>query len=93
MASRLGIKVIAPATVLIGSEGVGFAALLPQFGGKEGIIADPDWETIRPHAKALMALGYGFSAVELGSGGDDERWKDMLRDWGWSANEPKPSWW
>lgn len=93
LACRLGIKVSAPATVHLADKSVTFTALLPQFGGKSGIIVDPDWEVISPHADALLKLGHGFSAVELGSGGDDERFKEMLRDWGWSADEPKPSWW
>ncbi|HEX5184207.1 MAG TPA: hypothetical protein VFW19_13805 [Allosphingosinicella sp.] len=93
LASQLDIKVTAPATVLLGDESVTFTALLPQFGGDSGMIADPQWEVISPYADALLKLGYAYSAVELGSDGDDDSARRMLRDWGWSAPEPKPGWW
>jgi hypothetical protein len=93
LGSRLGFKVIAPATVMVGDERVTFTALLPQFGGNSGMIADPDWETIDSHRDALLKLGYGYSAVSLGSDGHDESAQDMLRDWGWSASERTPDWW
>jgi hypothetical protein len=93
LASRLGIEVTAPVTVQVGDESATFAALLPQFGGRKGMIADPDWEAIDPHADALLRLGYGFSAIEIGSDPDDESTKEVLRDWGWTVSEPMPDWW
>ncbi len=93
LASRLGVEVIAPATILVEGESVTFTALLPQFGAANGMIAHPDWETIEPHADALLKLGYGYSAVTLGSDVDDEGARAMLRDWSWSASEPTPQWW
>lgn len=93
LASRLGFEVIAPASVLVGEGSATFAALLPQIGAKNGMIVDPDWEAISPYADALLRLGYGFSAVDIGTDPDAESAKKMLRDWGWSADEPKPSWW
>ena len=93
LASRLGVEVIAPATILVEDESVTFTALLPQLGATNGMIADPDWEKIDPHADALLKLGYGYSAVMLGGDSDDESAQDMLRDWGWSASEPTPHWW
>ncbi len=84
---------MAPATVDIGGEIVAFTALLEQFGGKRGLVADPDWETISPHAASLLELGYSFSTVSLGDHPDYESAKEMLRDWGWSASEPEPQWW
>ena len=93
LAFRLGFQVTAPATIPVGDGSATFTALLPQFGGENGMIADPYWEAISPYADALLRLGYGYSAVEIGSNPDDESAKEMLRDWGWSAAEPKPSWW
>jgi hypothetical protein len=93
LASRLRFEVIAPATIRLLDGSATFTALLPQFGGNAGMIADPDWETISPYADALFTLGYGYSAVEIGDGPDYESAKEMLRDWGWSAAGPKPSWW
>lgn len=93
LASRLGIKVIAPAIIEAGNETASFVALLPQFGGKNGMIADPEWNAIEPHAASLIKLGYGYSAVSLGAETDDESAQEMLRDWGWSSEERKPPWW
>jgi hypothetical protein len=93
LASRLGLEVIAPAIVSVGERSTTFAALLPQIGAKNGMIVDPEWEAIGPHADALSRLGYAYSAVDIGTDFDAESAKEMLRDWGWSADEPKPSWW
>jgi hypothetical protein len=57
------------------------------------MIANPDRETIRPHADALLNLEYGYSAVAVGSDNDDEGAQDLLRDWGWPASEPTPHSW
>jgi hypothetical protein len=92
LAFRLGFEVVAPATIQVGDATVSFTALLPQFGGKNGMIADPEWEAISPFAEALWNLGYGFSTVEIGSVPDDDSIKEMLRDWSWSGGELKPSW-
>lgn len=94
LASQLGFKIVAPATVVVGDERVTFTALLPQFGGEQGMIADPDWEKISPHADALLRLGFGYSVVEVGCHtAEADSAREMLRDWGWSAADPKPSWW
>jgi hypothetical protein len=93
LASRLGVEVIAPATIIVGDDSVTFTALLPQFGAPNGVVAHADWNAIGPHASTLGDLGYGFSTVTLDSETDDESAKEMLRDWGWSAPEPMPLWW
>ncbi len=93
MALCLGLQIIAPATVSLGSQTATFTALLLQFGGKNGMIVDPDWMTISPLADALVRLGYGYSVVELDHITDDDGPQKMLRDWGWTAAEAKPSWW
>jgi hypothetical protein len=87
----LGLGVTAPVAIAVAGKELTFTALLPQLGGRHGIIVDPDWEAIGPHSDELTRLGFGFSAVEIGD--DVESAKEMLRDWGWTANEPKPSWW
>ena len=93
LGSQLGFRVIAPATLLVEGESVTFTALLPQLGGENGMIADPQGETIIRYADALRRLGYGYSVVELGSDADAESAQEMLRDWGWSGREPRPLWW
>jgi hypothetical protein len=93
LASRLAFKVTTPVTLQLEGENVTFTALLPQFGGKKGMIADPDWEMLSRHRGALMNLGYGYSTVGLGGEPLDQNAKAMLRDWGWSASEPRPCWW
>src|SRR3982751_5214332 len=91
LASRLGFNVTAPATIRVGDDDLTFTGLLPQFGGRSGMIVDPHWEAIGPHAAAFTKLGYGFSSVELTEDLDPESSKEMLREWGWTAAEPKPS--
>lgn len=78
---------------MIGTSRVTFTALLPQIGGESGMIVDPEWTVIEPHADMLWKLGYGYSAVSLGLDDDYDSAREMLRDWGWSAAEQEPSWW
>ena len=93
LASRLGLTISSPATILVGDDSVTFTALLPELGGRRGMIADHDWEVINPHTETLRQLGYAFSAVELGGDLDRDSLKEMFRDWGWTADGPKPPWW
>ena len=95
LGSRLSIEVKAPAIVFIGGEEVSFTALLPQFGAENGMIAEADCQLMERHAAALIKEGFGYSVVELGVGDDaeDQSAKDMLRDWGWVASMPRPTWW
>jgi hypothetical protein len=93
LAARLGFELKAPACVPIAGESVTFTAHLPQFGSEMGMIADPDGHLMSRYATALVALGYGYSVVELGGNEDVEGAQEMLRDWGWTATQPKPSWW
>lgn len=92
LGARLGLQVEALATVALDDTSATFTALLPQLGAKNGMIAGSDWDAISPFADALLRQDYGFSVVEIGDG-EDESVKEMLRDWGWSAAEPKPAWW
>ena len=90
---RLGFDVVAPVSLELDGESVTFTALLPQFGAKNGMIADPDWNALQPHASTLISCGYGYSAVSLGADEGDQSAQAMLRDWGWSVSERKPPWW
>ena len=90
LASRLGIQIIAPATLVLRGERVLFTALLPQFGAARGMIAEPDGQFLSRHWIALAEQGYGYSAVEIGT--DEDSAREMLRDWSWAADSPPPSW-
>jgi hypothetical protein len=95
---RLRIDVIAPIEIEVGGVKARFTALLPQFGAPAGMIVDADWEAIGPHKSALLAGGYGFSCVGAGDAADLDdpeamaSAREMLADWGWSSNSPKPEW-
>ena len=92
LAASLGVEVIAPASLVLGETRVTFAALLPHFGGKNGMIAHPDFDAISPHREQLTKLGYGYSAVSIGDEDDDVSAQELLRDWGWTASEAPPHW-
>jgi hypothetical protein len=92
LGKHLGVEVVSP-FVFESNEGpVEFAALLPQFGARRGIVVDRDWEALGPHADALCAEGFGFSCCEVGEYDERKPPLDMLRDWEWSSTAPKPDW-
>jgi len=90
--AQLGIAIDAPCEIrLADGTRVHASAHIKDFGAENGMIADPDWDRIAPYAKALIASGYGYSRVALGSF-DRERIIALLADWGWAAPEPPPAW-
>ena len=93
LGSRLGFRVVAPVALDLEGESVSFTALLPDFGGAQGMIAEPDGEFLSHYWDALTRRGYGFSCVELGADDDDDSACEMLRDWGWASTDPEPDWW
>jgi hypothetical protein len=67
-------------------------AHIKDFGGPNGLIADPDWSVLQPYAGALVACGYGFSAVSLDRVLDRSGIIELLADWTWSGSGPAPAW-
>ncbi len=92
LAERLNIVAVAPVELEIRGQRLAFAALLPQFGGSAGLVADPRWEAIEPYVDGLIEAGFGYSAVTLDETVDDESARDMLRDWTWSGAGIAPDW-
>ena len=89
---RLGIEVVAPAYVEVSGVEACFTALLPQFGGVAGMIVDANWSAIEPHKSALIAAGYVYSCVRAGDPKGEHLPIEMLADWGWTSDQPKPDW-
>jgi hypothetical protein len=93
LGKRLGIEVVAPFELSLAGVQVHFTALLPQFGAPRGMVVDSDSETIWQHRKELSAAGYGFSCVGCDDSQDNlDPAREMLSDWGWSSDLPKPDW-
>ncbi|QXQ06379.1 hypothetical protein KX816_19875 [Sphingosinicellaceae bacterium] len=92
LAEHLGIVAVAPVELEIKGQRLSFAALLPQFGGRAGLVADPSWEVIEPHVEWLVGAGLAYSAVTLDDTVDDESARDMLRDWAWTGDGAAPDW-
>jgi hypothetical protein len=94
-ATDLGIEIIAPFEVEFpdGSK-LRVAALVKNFGKRNGMLVDSDYEVLKPHIARIVENGYGYSS---GVGGAEEYDAhliiEILRDWGWSgAESDKPSW-
>jgi hypothetical protein len=77
----LDIEVIAPCKLALSDGSALEATALVKVGPPNGVVVDPDWDVLQPHADRLVADGYGFSAVTLDGG--TEGLVDMLQDWGW----------
>jgi len=96
VAADLGIDIVAPFEMTLPSGArLEAAALVRNFGPKLGMVVDAKFAIIRPHAKELRELGYGFSS-NIGHSPDLYRRDDMievLADWGWSGpTDQKPHW-
>lgn len=53
------------------------ATALVDVGPPKGMVVDPQWSVLEPHADQLVADGFGFSAVTIG----DEDLSDLLAEW------------
>src|SRR6266498_1530582 len=85
LATDLEVDVIAPFELAF-PDGTPMVAnaLLKDFGGVLGMVADDKWTTIGQHAEMLVSLGYGFSCVSIGPAKNYKRESilEMLADWG-----------
>jgi hypothetical protein len=91
VAQDLGIQIDAPCEIqLPDGTRIKATAHIKQFGAENGMIVDPVFAVLRPYTKALLANGYGFSAMSLGVNREDL--VDVFVDWSWSAPEPPPVW-
>jgi hypothetical protein len=86
VAAELGIRIAAPFVYTSSAGKAEFAAMLPDFGGKSGIIADPDWDKIEPHKTSLKLDGYGLACVEIS--GNTGALIEVLKDWTWTGTQP-----
>ena len=98
-ASRLQLSVAIPFPLSLDRATLAVPVLLRQFGAPNGMLLVTDHETIRPHARRVIELGYGYACLsepssprERESNDDDGALIDMLRDWGWSGETRQPPW-
>ena len=68
---------IAPCKLTLSDGSALQATALVKVGPPNGMVVDPEWSVLEPHAKQLLADGYGFSAVTL----EGDEIGDILADW------------
>jgi hypothetical protein len=93
VAEQLGIEVVAPLVMRL-DDGADLraAALIKNFGARNGMVVDPDWHTLSPVRTALFTGDYGYSAVNI-SGYALSAVVEILSDWGWTgAPDDYPAW-
>ena len=76
-AKRGGFEVIAPCEIVLSDGAILRATALVMVGAPRGMIVDPEWSAIQPHAERLLADGFGYSVVTI----DDDDLSDMIREW------------
>ena len=94
VANGLGIDFVAPISVSLpdGSRWE-FAALLPQFGGKRGMLIASEYSA--PAFTAAKEAGYCISCMGAEHRHvpiDPESYIDCLVDWGWVGKAAAPVW-
>ena len=97
-ADDLGIEVIAPASVTLGSKSFDALALLPEFGALNGMVlfgrfsateglVDPDGRLFREYHYGFSYLAASYETYRR------DLFIDTLNDWGWTSNaRPAPDW-
>ena len=74
---REGFEVIAPCKVVLSNGSTVEATALVKVGPPGGMVVDPKWSVLEPHAEQFVADGFGFSAVTIG----DDDLSELLMDW------------
>jgi hypothetical protein len=99
IANALGLRITAPASILLPSgQRIDADALLLDFGGPRGMLLVTDDELVWPHQAAIVDAGYGFSVLsDPGPSADSppplDDVIDVLRDWGWEGDPAdEPAW-
>jgi len=91
-AHELGFTLIAPYQVQDSAGAtITYAALLPEFGSEHGmlIIVDSDYTAAMHLAQEQH---FGFSVLSDEPTYDRDSFVDMLCDWGWTSDQPRPAW-
>lgn len=84
---------VPPPLPLPNGEPSPFAVLLPQFGGKNGMLIAAEHSTAA--FAAAIAAGYGVScmrAERFHLPVDPQNYVDCLKDWGWAKERAAPAW-
>ena len=76
-----GLQIQAPFHLKIGDNFYEFQCLVDNYGAKNGMVIDKEWEKIAPIANELVAMGYGYSCFDIEKA-DIESFQDVLNDWG-----------
>lgn len=94
VAAALGVQIVASYELTL-SDGVSwtFAVLLPQFGGKHGMLIDVELPT--RIVSAAVAAGYGASSMQPEHHHvpiDPQNYVGCLEEWGWVGPGSAPDW-
>ena len=94
VASELGLQFVAPFSLVLpdGTQWE-FAALLPQFGGGQGMLIDAEHSAAAFDAAA--SAGYGVSSMVTESPSlpvEPSDYIECLVDWGWTGESAAPHW-
>jgi hypothetical protein len=91
-AETLGVIVVAPFSLVRDGTTITFTAFIAQYGHRIGMVTDPNWNVIAPHANWLIENGYGYSCVDF-TGYGVKNLIHVLADWSWSGlPEARPAW-
>ncbi len=95
----LGVKVMAPFDIRSGSKVITYAAALPDFGGKNGMLVgvlfppEHELDESAKHAADIAGKYVSFINAEAYEEYKKDVFKDALRDWGYfGAPKHKPKW-
>ena len=78
------LEICAPFSFSVGEQVYVFQCLIKGYGAKQGMVIDKEWEKIAPVQEELVALGLGYSCLDLETVGV-EGFQDILDDWGRSS--------
>lgn len=91
-AADLGFELVAPFMLQTPSEELACFGLVPQFGGKNGLVIVLDHDPCL--AQVAQSSGYGYSCLyESTEPYEMQNFVDVLNDWGWCRQgEAPPKW-
>lgn len=92
---ELQLRIVVPFNLKIDDKDVHAQALVPELGGRNGMIVVTRFDELQGLGPKLLELGYGYTVLEEPFADEEfdlTSYAEMFSDWGWGAEGKRPDW-
>lgn len=78
---KYSLDINSPFRLNVEGQIIKFDYLVKNYGARNGMVVDSDWNKIKLVADLLVEMGYGYSCLEIDASSVDG-FDEVLNDWG-----------